>query len=83
MKGGGSGFGEAIAKKFVSEGCKVIISDINDENGQRVASNTTGISYIRADVSKAADWKVLLDSAWKEHGRVDVLVNNAGTCEFV
>lgn len=77
--GGGSGFGEAIAKRFVSEGCKVIITDISDENGQRVASSASNISYIRADVSKAGDWKNLLESAWKEHGRVDILVNNAGT----
>lgn len=52
-------------------------------NGQRVASATPGISYVRADVSKAADWKVLLDRAFGEHGRVDILVNNAGTCKFV
>jgi len=79
VTGGGSGFGEAIAKKFVSEGCKVIITDINDENGQRVAASVEGgLSYVRADVTKAGDWKSLLEGAWREYGRVDVLVNNAG-----
>jgi len=80
ITGGGSGFGEAIAKKFVSEGCKVVITDINDENGQRVAGSATGISYLRADVTSAGDWKILLEKAWAEHGRVDILVNNAGVC---
>lgn len=57
----------------------MIITDINDENGQSVAATASGISYVRADVSKAGDWKSLLESAWGEHGRVDILVNNAGT----
>jgi len=79
ITGGGSGFGEAIAKRFVSEGCKVIITDINDDNGNRVAGTMEGMIYVRADVCKADDWKALLEKAWVEFGRVDILVNNAGT----
>jgi len=78
--GGGSGFGEGIAHRFASEGCKVLISDINSAGGERVAAtDPQAIHFVKADVTSAADWKMLVDSAVREFGAVDILVNNAGT----
>ncbi|KAI9810128.1 MAG: hypothetical protein M1827_006654 [Pycnora praestabilis] len=78
--GGGSGFGEGIAKRFASEGAKVVISDINTTGGERVAfTDPSSITFHKANVTQAADWIELLEVAFAKYGRVDILVNNAGT----
>ena len=73
VTGAGSGFGEAIATGFAREGARVVVADVNEENGRRVASAIGG-RFVRADVSRAADVKAMIDAA----GGLDVLVNNAG-----
>ena len=61
ITGAGSGFGEGIVRKFVSEGCKVAIVDINVEGGERVnesiqASGADSI-FIEGDVSTRSGWE--------------------------
>jgi 3-oxoacyl-[acyl-carrier protein] reductase len=82
VTGAGSGFGEAIASRFAREGAHVVVADVNEGNGQRV---TTAIEreggtarFVRADVSKAADVKAMIDRALADFGGLDILVNNAG-----
>lgn len=78
--GGGSGFGAAIARRFGEEGAKVIVADINVEGGEKVASqNASNLIFQRMDVTQESDWNAVLDLAFSQFGRVDVLVNNAGT----
>lgn len=78
--GGGSGFGAAIAQRYAEEGAKVVVADINVEGGQNVASkNPASLVFQKTDVTKAEDWKALVDLAFSQFGRLDVLVNNAGT----
>ncbi|KAJ5562755.1 hypothetical protein N7461_001516 [Penicillium sp. DV-2018c] len=80
VTGGGSGFGAAIAKRFGEEGAKVIVTDINVEGGEKVAAqNPTNLIFKRQDVTNEGDWKEILDLAFSKFGRLDVLVNNAGT----
>ncbi|KAJ5620988.1 hypothetical protein N7510_004972 [Penicillium lagena] len=80
VTGGGSGFGAAIARRFSEEGAKVIVTDINVEGGEKVAAqNPTNLIFQRMDVTQAADWEAVLDVAFSKFGRLDVLVNNAGT----
>ncbi|KAF6824313.1 short-chain dehydrogenase reductase family [Colletotrichum plurivorum] len=80
ITGGGHGFGEAIARRFALEGAKVLISDVSQPDGERVASSAPdAISFLKADVTSAADWDALFDAAASRYGRIDVLVNNAGT----
>lgn len=78
--GGGSGFGAAIARRFGEEGAKVILTDINVEGGEKVAAqNPANLVFQKQDVTKADDWKTVVDLAFSKFGRLDILVNNAGT----
>jgi 3-oxoacyl-[acyl-carrier protein] reductase len=83
VTGAASGFGEGIARRFAAEGCAVLVNDVNRDGGERVASEvrTAGgrAAYAHGDVSKSGDVKGLLDAAIAEFGRLDIVVNNAGT----
>ncbi len=79
VTGGGSGFGEGIAQKFVNEGAKVIVADINEDGGRSVAKDLGNQGhFIRADVSNAEDMKGLIEGAIAHFGGLDIIVNNAG-----
>ena len=82
VTGAGSGFGEAIAKRFAREGARVVVSDIDQDSGARVASEITadggGALFIPADVSADADVQALIEGTREAQERIDVLVNNAG-----
>ena len=77
VTGGGSGFGEGIVTKFAAEGAKVLIADRDEANAKRVAE-ATGARWLRADVTKAADVKAMMDAAQDHFGALHILVNNAG-----
>src|SRR4249920_304908 len=83
VTGGGSGFGEGISKRFAQEGAKVIVNDLKAEGGERVASEIarTGgqTKFVKGDVSKDADWAALVKATLDAYGKLDIVVNNAGT----
>lgn len=83
VTGGGSGFGEGIAKRFADEGCKVVVNDINAEGGQRVATEIKSsggeAAFVKGDVSKDTDWAAMLKFALDTFGGLDIVINNAGT----
>jgi len=83
VTGGGSGFGEGIAKTFAREGANVVVNDLNGASAERVASEiaVSGGKAIAVpgDVTKQADWQTLFDAAIEDFGSVQVVVNNAGT----
>ncbi len=79
VTGGGSGFGAGIVRKFVAEGAKVIVADINLEAAlDVVAAVGTQARALRVDVTQAADVRTMLDAAEVHFGALDILVNNAG-----
>lgn len=79
VTGGGSGFGEGIARKFVTEGAHVLIADRDAEAGARVAQALGAhVCSIAVDVSNAADVRAMVDAAQQHYGGLDILVNNAG-----
>ncbi|PWC31878.1 SDR family oxidoreductase [Azospirillum sp. TSO22-1] len=79
VTGGGSGFGEGMAKLFAAEGAHVVVADINEEAAKRVASETGhGAIAVKADVSVNAEVKAMVEAAVSAFGRLDVMVNNAG-----
>lgn len=85
VTGGGSGFGEGIARRFAEEGAKVVVNDIDDKGGERVAAaldkahGQGSALYVRADVSDAAAMGALVKRALERFDRIDIMVNNAGT----
>jgi NAD(P)-dependent dehydrogenase (short-subunit alcohol dehydrogenase family) len=77
ITGAASGFGKGIAEKFANEGARVIIADLAEEAGQKTASELGGV-FLKADVTKKADWEALLALALEKFGQLDAVVNNAG-----
>ncbi len=82
ITGGNSGIGKATAILFAKEGAKVVISGRDLEMGREVVDTIKKFggkaAFIRADVSKEAEVKNLIDFAIRLYGKVDVLFNNAG-----
>ncbi len=77
VTGAASGLGKAIATRFIAEGARVMISDINIEAGEAVAREI-GASFIPHDVSDEPGWKTVLDETVQGFGGLHILVNNAG-----
>ena len=77
VTGAGSGFGFGIAKKFAGEGAKVIIAELSQECGEKAATDIGGL-LVRTDVTKRESWQSLLDITLETHGKLDIIVNNAG-----
>ncbi len=82
VTGAARGIGESIAKSFAEQGCKVVVSDIDLQGVQHVASDIESsgstAKAVKSDVSNAKDAEDLISLTLKEFGRIDVLVNNAG-----
>ncbi len=83
VTGAGSGFGEAIARRYAQEGARVVVNDIVAQAAERVASGIranggTARAEV-ADVSKDAEVARLVKAALEAYARLDIVVNNAGT----
>jgi 3-oxoacyl-[acyl-carrier protein] reductase len=83
VTGASKGIGAAIAEKLAEEGAVVVVNYASsDSNAEKVVARITArggrAKAMKADVRKQADIRRLFDSAVKEFGKVDVLVNNAG-----
>ncbi len=78
VTGGASGFGEGIVKKFVNEGAKVLIADINYDLAQKVADEYNGeVIPLKVDVASADDINNMVNTTLENFGNVDILVQNA------
>jgi len=76
ITGAARGIGLACAESFVAEGAHVVIVDVLDEIGKAEA-NRLGAIYLHCDVSKSSDVKAVVAAVVKQHGAVDILLNNA------
>jgi 3-oxoacyl-[acyl-carrier protein] reductase len=77
VTGGASGFGAGIVRKFVAEGARVMIADINGDAAEALAKELGAIAQ-QVDVSTDASVNEMAGTAIARFGRLDILVNNAG-----
>ena len=87
VTGASKGLGAAIAKSLASEGASVVVNYASSKSGaDAVVSDITAAGgkavAVHGDVSKAAEAQGIIDSAVKNFGRLDILVNNSGVYEF-
>ncbi len=79
ITGGTSGMGRGTVDRFVDEGAKVVIADIQDEKGGVMSAEFgSSLEYVHCDVSNESDVKAAVEAATSRFGRLDVLFNNAG-----
>ena len=82
ITGAAKGMGEAEARLFAEEGAALVITDIDQENLNKVAKDLTGMGAkvlaLKHDVSMESDWIFVVGEADKAFGKIDILVNNAG-----
>ena len=78
ITGGASGLGLASARRLAEEGARVVLADINLEQGQAVADEIPGARFEHLDVTREANWIALIDKVITDFGRLDILLNCAG-----
>ena len=82
VTGSGSGIGRAISLRYAREGADIIVNDINLEGANETARGIEELGrkamVIRADVGVSAEVEAMLERAYREWGRIDIMVNNAG-----
>jgi len=79
ITGGASGFGAATSRLLADEGAQVVATDKAFELGDSSPADMgNGIWHMHHDVTKEEDWKRVVDATMKLHGRIDILMNNAG-----
>ena len=79
LTGAASGIGEAVAKRYLDEGAKVVVVDVKDEGelAQRFSATADRVLALRADVTKRDDIRRIVDATVERFGGIDILFNNA------
>ncbi|MDX1581181.1 MAG: SDR family NAD(P)-dependent oxidoreductase, partial [Alphaproteobacteria bacterium] len=79
ITGGASGLGRADAIRLAEEGAKVVITDVNDEDGLKLAQEIgENAIFLKHDVSNEEEWKAVIKTTLDTFGKLNVVVNNAG-----
>ena len=82
ITGAGSGIGKATALLFAEHGAKVVVSDINEDNGneavKEIRAEGSEAIFFKADSSNPADNEALVKKTTEQFGKLDIAVNNAG-----
>lgn len=83
VTGGASGFGAAIARQLSQNGAAVMVADLNAEGARKLADELAAsggrAAAVAGDVSRQADYRVMVEATIKQLGGLDIVVNNAGT----
>ncbi|WP_304169432.1 SDR family oxidoreductase [Phenylobacterium aquaticum] len=77
ITGGASGIGADCARQFAAEGARVVVTDVQDGLGEAVAAEVGGL-FLHHDVSDEGAWKSVVAAVLARHGRLDIVINNAG-----
>ncbi len=82
ISGAASGMGAATARRFGKEGAKVVVADMLEDDGRKVAADIDAAggaaAFMRLDVTDEANWQSVVDATVAKWGRLDIMVNNAG-----
>ena len=82
VTGGASGIGRAAALALAGEGARLVVTDLNEQDGAAVASEIEAAGgealFLRHDATSESDWAAAVESALGRFGQIDVMVNNAG-----
>ncbi len=78
ITGGASGIGEAVARRLAAEGARIVIADIDEAGGSRVAGDLPDAIAHRIDTSNAVAVHESIQAAVEQYGRIDIIFNNAG-----
>ncbi|WP_428540617.1 SDR family NAD(P)-dependent oxidoreductase [Rhodopila sp.] len=82
VTGAASGMGAATARRFGTEGAKVVVADMLEQEGRAVADSIGAAGgtavFMALDVTDEAGWKAVVEQTVRAFGRLDILVNNAG-----
>jgi NAD(P)-dependent dehydrogenase (short-subunit alcohol dehydrogenase family) len=84
ITGGASGMGRATALRFLAEGARVVVADLNDATGKEFLESASGaghaanVRFVKTDVAEEADVANMIETAVRDFGRLDVVFNNAG-----
>jgi 3alpha(or 20beta)-hydroxysteroid dehydrogenase len=83
ITGAARGQGAAAARRFVAEGAQVVLTDVLDEDGEKLAASLGEPAlYVPLDVSSEDAWATAAEVVRERYGHLDVLVNNAGMLHF-
>ena len=77
VTGGGQSLGLSISRALHDAGARVVVAEVNDETGPDAAEELDG-TFVHTDVTDPGSVRDMVEMVMKEHGRIDVLVNNAG-----
>ncbi len=87
VTGAGVGIGRGIALEMANEGYDIVVTDINQENAEKVAAEVAQLGVkslaVKCDVSNSNEVNELFSQTVSQFGKVDILVNNAGIYPFV
>src|SRR5687768_9313109 len=84
ITGGASGMGKATVLRFVEEGARVVVADLNEANGKELLNEVSGrgqgdaLRFVVTDVANERDVEAMIRTAVDDFGRLDILFNNAG-----
>jgi NAD(P)-dependent dehydrogenase (short-subunit alcohol dehydrogenase family) len=83
VTGSSSGIGAEIARRLGADGYHVVVNSRSSVEAGRSVAAEVGGSYLQADVADESQARALVDAVLAEHGRLDVLINNAGTTQVI
>jgi 3-oxoacyl-[acyl-carrier protein] reductase len=77
VTGGANGIGQGIVESLAKAGAKVVIADIDEENGQKVANDVSG-DFFKLDVTNEENAQEVVDAVAEKYGKIDILAANTG-----